>query len=171
MAKRYYGLKKQAEYLRKTSTELLTNSESGLAQTLSRLDRDISKYNRPKYQYQRFQADDLQKLQSREHRALDLLNRQRMAQAAIVGFAAYEMGRLDEDCLWWDVITDGKVKANYIDEVAQFKAMHPEYKYRRMKRKPGETEIVDDGDLELVEDAAYAIANAGLDSDLSSDIS
>ncbi|HMU38044.1 MAG TPA: hypothetical protein PKE31_03445 [Pseudomonadota bacterium] len=170
LAKRYHGLKKQAEYLRKTSSELLANSESSLSQTLSKMDRDIRKHSDPRHAGI-FSDEALHKIVSRQRRSIELLNRQRMAQAAIVGFAAYEMGRLDEDCLWWDVITDGKVKANYIDEVAQFKAMHPEYKYRRMKRKPGETEIVDDGDLELVEDAAYAIANAGLDSDLSPDIS
>ncbi|MBL8635796.1 MAG: hypothetical protein JNM40_21395 [Myxococcales bacterium] len=149
LAKRYYGLRKQTEYLRQTSAQLIDGPKSALEQTMSKLQSDINKYQRPKYAGKRFDLAPFDKMKERERRCLDMMQRKQQAQAAIVSFHAYEHGRLDEDFLWWDLITDGQVKANYIDEVARFKAMHPTYKYRRPKPKlgdetSGEVEFIDD---------------------------
>ena len=103
--------------------------------------------------------------------------RQQQAQTAIIAFQAYEHGRLDEDFLWWDLITDGKVKASYIDEVARFKALHPTYRYRRPKQnKSGIVEDVDDDDLivdddGVIGDAVIAVIGSGNHHERSSDYS
>lgn len=157
LAKRYYGLRKQTEYLRQTSAQLIDGPKSALEQTLSKLQSDINKYQRPKYAGKRFDLAPFDKMRERERRCLDMMKRKQQAQVAIVSFHSYEHGRLDEDYLWWDLITDGKVKANYIDEVAHFKAMHPTYKYRRPKPKTSE-ELSDD--VEFIDDdgdAAVAV--------------
>lgn len=177
MAKRYFGLRKQAEYLRQTSTQLLDNSRPALEQTIQKLDREITKYQRPKYASQRISADQLTKIAERNRRSQEVLARQRDAQTAILAFGAYEMGRLDEDFLWWDLITDGKVKASYIDEVARFKALHPTYRYRRPKQnKSGIVEDVDDDDLivdddGVIGDAVVAVIGSGHHHERSSDFS
>ncbi len=157
LAKRYYGLRKQTEYLRQTSTQLVEGSKSAMEQTLSKLGHEVNKYQRPKYAGKRFDLTQFDKMRERDRRCLDMLQRQQQAQTAIIAFQAYEHGRLDEDFLWWDLVTDGKVKANYIDEVARFKALHPTYKYRRPKAKPsdevsGEVAFIDDDG-----DAAVAV--------------
>ncbi len=162
MAKRFYGLRKQAEYLRQTSSQLLDNARPAIEQSIQKLDREITKYSRPKYAYQRVQNDGFAKLVERQRRTNEILARQRDAQTAILSFQSYQLGRLDEDFLWWDLITDGRVKANYIDEVARFRTLHPSYKYRRPKQpKPGELEEIDDDmlltDDDAVDDAVVAV--------------
>ncbi len=164
MAKRYYGLRKQADYLRQTSSQLLDNARPALEQSIQKLDREINKYSRPKYAYQRVPSDGFAKLAERQRRTSEILARQRDAQTAILAFQSYQLGRLDEDFLWWDLITDGKVKANYIDEVARFRTLHPSYKYRRPKQpKPGELEEIDDDmlltDDDAVDDAVVAVVS------------
>lgn len=161
MAKRYFGLRKQTEYLRQTSSQLLDNTRPAIEQSLTRLQRDITKYQRPKYAGNRFDRDQFQKLGDRNQRCLDLMGRHRQAQQVIVSFHGYENGRLDEDFLWWDLVTDGQLKANYIDEVARFRALHPAYKYRRPKPRQTGEEIDDDGvGVEFIDDdgdAAVAV--------------
>jgi hypothetical protein len=155
MAKRYYGLRKQTEYLRQTGNQLLDNSRPAMEQSVARLQRDINKYQRPKYYGQRFPREALDKLTQRNTRCMSLLERQRQAQTTIISFHSYENARLDDDFLWWDLITDGRIKANYIDEVAHFKALHPTYKYQRPKQKSDE--VVDD-DFEVIDDTDAAVA-------------
>jgi hypothetical protein len=156
MAKRYYGLRKQTEYLRQTSNQLLDNSRPAIEQSLTRLQRDVAKYQRPKYAGQRFSREQFDKLRERERRCQDLLLRQQQAQTAILAFGAYQNARLDDDFLWWDCITDGKIKANYIDEVARFKALHPTYRYRRVKQKQQDQNAEDD-DIELLDDGSDVV--------------
>ena len=158
MAKRYFGLRKQTEYLRQTSSQLLDNTRPAIEQSLARLQRDIAKYQRPKYAGNRFDRDQFQKLGDRNKRCLDLMGRHRQAQQVIVSFHGYEHGRLDEDFLWWDLVTDGQLKANYIDEVARFRALHPAYKYRRPKKRPAGEELDEDGVEFLDDDGDAAVA-------------
>lgn len=139
LAKRYYGLRKQEDYLRQVSTQLLANGRTSLEQSLGRMERSFRKLNANKVMS--YESEDLDKYTVRSTRVQEFSQRYVLASTAIAGFAGYGLGKLSSDFLWWDLITDGKVKANFIDEVARFKALHPDYKYRRPKNQPGDEDM------------------------------
>lgn len=132
LAKRYFGLRKQQDYLRETEKHLLENSRAAIAQTLRSMDRDIAKYDRPKYygsSLPQARFDRLQQWQQRNQRYRGQIDRYNDTQSVIVSFHHYEHGRLDEDFLWWDLITRGRMQGQYIDEVSRFHSHHPHYHY------------------------------------------
>lgn len=132
LAKRYYGLRKQTEYLRDTQKHMIAGSRSSIEQSIQAMDREISKYQRPKYAYSSLPAsrfERLQQWQRRNERCHGQIERFNDTQHVIVSFNHYDHGRLDEDFLWWDLITHGRIQGQYIDEVSRFHIRHPSYRY------------------------------------------
>jgi hypothetical protein len=132
LAKRYFGLRKQQEYLRETQKHFIQNSRASIEQSIKAMDREIAKYERPKYAYSALPTsrfDRLQQWQQRNQRYQGQLERYNDTQHVIVSFNHYDYGRLDEDFLWWDLITRGRLSGQYIDEVSHFHVRHPRYHY------------------------------------------
>ena len=132
LAKRYFGLRKQLEYLRETEKHLIENSRAAVMQTLSAMDRDLNKYRRAKYSGTSLPTarfDRLRQWQQRHQRYRGQIDRYQDTRYTIVSFNQYDYGRLDEDFLWWDLITRGRMNGQYIDEVSHFHSSHPGYRY------------------------------------------
>lgn len=132
LAKRYFGLRKQTEYLRDTQKHMLQDSRAAIEQSIKAMDREIAKYERPKFAYASLPAsrfERLQQWQRRNQRCHGQIERFNDTQHVIVAFNHYDHGRLDEDFLWWDLITHGRLQGQYIDEVSRFHSLHPSYRY------------------------------------------
>ena len=162
MAKRYLGLRKQTSYLRDSGQHLLRNTATPVAQTLQSLEREIQKYQRPKLAGSAVAAERMERLQQLEQRyskCRQQASRYELTSQVVCSFTDYVHGRLDDDFLWWDLMTYAftqrfeapqKIHGYFIPEVAQFHADHPDYHYRGW-----------DGD-EFLSDAEAHAAAAGV---------
>lgn len=146
LAKRYLGLRKQISYLRDSGQHLLRNTAAPVNQTIQSLDREILKYQRPKFTstpVPMTRLERLQKLEQRCHSCRQQARRYEQAGHVIYTFTDYAMARLDDDFLWWDLMTYSfaqryddpyKVHGYFIPEVANFHAAHPDYRYKGWDR-------------------------------------
>ena len=175
MAKRYLGLSKQTSYLRDSGQHLLKNTVAPVEQTISSLDREIVKYQRPKLAYTALPAERMSRLQQmvlRNTKSRQQSERYRQTSVVVYSFDDYRYGRLDDDFLWWDLMahsysqryeTPTKIYGNFIPEVADFRASHPDYRYQSSSS------------LDLLDDAESRAAAASLsqqdDGSSASDIS
>lgn len=142
LAKRYLGLRKQTAYLRDSGQHLLRNTATPVAQTLQSLEREIQKYQRPKLANSAVPAERMARLQQLEQRyskCRQQASRYEVTSQVVCSFTDYVYGRLDDDFLWWDLMTYAftqrfeapqKIHGYFIPEVAQFHADHPDYHYR-----------------------------------------
>ncbi len=146
LAKRYFGLRKQTEYLRESGKHLLQNTTAPIEQTLSSLDRELRKYQKPKAASSAVAIDRLNRLQQLEQRYAKCQQqaaRYQQTSRAVYMFEDYVFGRLDDDFLWWDLIayaftqrseSPDKVYGYFIPEVAEFQQNHPDHHYRGWER-------------------------------------
>ena len=140
LAKRYLGLRKQTSYLRDTGQHLLENTVAPVVQSINSLNREIQKYQRPKLAQSTIPAERMSRLQQMEQRNAKSLQqsvRYQQTSAVVYAFDNYSYGRLDDDFLWWDLMTHSyaqryqtpqRIYGNFIPEVAQFHARHPDYR-------------------------------------------
>lgn len=151
LALRWAGLRKQLDYLKELEVHLLDAKEKAWARELSKLRRKATKYRRPKKRYTRFsQAEFSRTFRDRSSRYAKHWRTYDTSFDAIRGFDRYHEGSLADDCLWWDTICDGRIKGKRLPSVASFRREHPDYAYRRPKRRAMDDEAL----------AAAAIANA-----------
>jgi hypothetical protein len=142
LAKRYLGLRKQTAYLRDSGQHLLQNTSAPVVQTLQQLDREIQKYRRPKLANSSVPAERLGKLRNLELRRTKCqqqTERYRQTNVVVYSFDNYQYGRLDDDFLWWDLMahtyaqqsqSPQRVYGNFLPEVAEFRASHPDYHFQ-----------------------------------------
>jgi hypothetical protein len=132
VAKRWLGLNQKAAYLEQMQAELVDKPELELRTELSRLERDIAKYSRPKKQWEKFPVDKLQKrFRDRSGSWNKHWQRHDAGFDRVVHFDHYDRGSFGRDFLWWDVMTDGRLDGNFIPEVAEFHRLHPDHRYDR----------------------------------------
>ena len=141
LAKRYLGLRKQISYLQDSGQHLLQNTAAPVVQTINTLNREIQKYQRPKLAYSAVPADRLARLRQMEQRnakSRQQSERYQQTSTVVYTFDNYSYARLDDDFLWWDLMTHSysqrydtpqRIYGNFIPEVAQFHASHPDYRY------------------------------------------
>ena len=172
LAKRYLGVRKQVSYLRDSGQHLIRNTATPVNQTIQSLDRELQKYQRPKLANSQVPITRMERLQKLEQRCTSCrqqATRYEQAGEVIYSFTDYTFGRLDDDFLWWDLMTYAfaqrfespqKIHGYFIPEVAQFHSIHPDYHYSGWNR---------DDDLSDAE-ARAAAASIEPDHDRSSDL-
>lgn len=161
LAKRYLGLQKQTEYLQQSSKHLLENSRAPVQQTIAQLDREIQKYSRPKNAGAKLPSERIAQLRLRNTKYQQQATRYQQSRHVIVEFDDYDHGCIDDDYLWWDLITEsyrhrhgqhyGHMHGSYIDEVSDFRSRHPDHHFQRPD------------DWHDADDAAAASAGTGTD--------
>ena len=119
--RRVVGLKKKQEYLTALSREQLRGPLNDINALRSKLQRDRAKLARPKNLHRqwsqhdydrRFGVDRSGKWSKRRDRIED-------ARTHIVRYEAYDRWDPYSDILWWDLMTDGRIDGNFIDEVRE----------------------------------------------------
>lgn len=147
LAKRYLGLRKQITYLRDSAQHLIRNTAAPINQTIQSLDREILKLQRPKISNTQVPITRMERLQKLEQRCTSCrqqASRYQQAGQVIYSFVDYSFGRLDDDFLWWDLMTYAfaqrfeapqKIHGYFIPEVAQFHSLHPDYRYQGWDRE------------------------------------
>jgi hypothetical protein len=156
LAKRYHGLRKQTAYLRDSGQALRNTAVHPLLQSLQSLDREIVKYQRPRMAnalVARDQLGRLKRLEERGARYRQTASRFQQTQTVICSFHDYQHGRLDDDYLWWDLMTYSytqrhhqphRAYGQFIPEVGQFRSEHPDYHFAG----PARSEFADDADAQ-----------------------
>lgn len=158
LAKAWAGLRKQAFYMAQLRVHKLDEPEGSLEKELAKLRRKQLKYRRPKHAYTRFSASDFQRqFKDRRPRFQKHWKRYDRAYSSVWRFDRYDRGALRDDFLWWDLMTDGRVRGDFIPEVHRFHQAHPSYRYER----PG-----GDDDEALAAAAVAGADLAGLDEGL-----
>ncbi|KAF0240008.1 MAG: hypothetical protein FD167_4265, partial [bacterium] len=96
-----------------------------------KLNRKVIKYQRPKYNYYSVPDRDAQILYADPRdRLFQRRNKFWKSYDVVYGFDDYNYYDYQKDMLWWDLMTDGEIDGNYINEVSYFYSNHPNYHYQ-----------------------------------------
>jgi hypothetical protein len=132
MAKRVSGLGHKLAYLDRLGETHLQRTGAELRTSLAKVTRDVEKYQRPKYFHAQFPAQAYQqRFRPRGQRWAKSFQRYSLASDTVYAFDRYDQGRLMQDFLWWDLMTDGRLDGDFIPEVVEHRRRHPEYRYTR----------------------------------------
>lgn len=131
LTKRFAGLRHKVEYLDAISRERLEPTEQSLLQERDRLRKEDMKLQRPKHACDTFPAAVVaHRFQGRHEKTMQNLDKVQNQSTMVYRFNDYDQGRLVSDFLWWDLMTGGLHRADYIPEVRDFRASHPDWRYR-----------------------------------------
>ena len=132
LAKRCWGLRQQILYADRLTEKHLDAPAADLRTALGKLDRDVTKYSRPKNQWATIPGEAFERrFQSRAPRFQKGFLHYQRAYGSVYGFQSYDRGSLASDYLWWDLMTDGRIDGDFIPEVQHFRQRNPEYVYER----------------------------------------
>ncbi|MBC8102996.1 MAG: hypothetical protein H7Z41_10460 [Cytophagales bacterium] len=144
------GLEHQVEYLQ----SLRVKVEQDAAEVEERAaklrgERDRYQSNLYRYRNKSFSNDQFDKRFRRDARYDKLYTRYRRTGDTVYVFSDYNRPSALESFLWWDVITDGRLDGNFIPQVQEYAAAHPEYQYDRsvFAESPGGNSSGDSGDF------------------------
>jgi hypothetical protein len=105
-----------------------------LQERAGKLATERQRYDADRYRYRnkRFTQEQFDKrFDRRRIERYDVLyNRYDRAGTTIYVFDDYYRASPLEEFLWWDVMTDGRLDGNFIPEVQEYHAMHPDYSYQ-----------------------------------------
>jgi hypothetical protein len=126
------GLLKKAEYLDAVAGRQAAEHRAALVEEDRALKRDLDKLARPKNAGRQFPDDKFQKrFVDRPARMRKLWQRTSRTYDTVYVFDRWDRGRLVDDFLWWDLMTDGRLDGNFIPDVQRFHTGHPDYAYDR----------------------------------------
>ncbi len=132
MAKRVSGLGHKLTYLDQLTQAHLDKADQELRAMLARTERDIMKYQRPKYYAAQIPAQVFQqRFRPRGPRYQKVWHRYEHAYDTVYGFDRYDTARLAGDFLWWDLMTDGRIDGDFLPEVYEHRRRNPSYRYVR----------------------------------------
>lgn len=158
LVKRVSGLAHKERYLDEVAAKQLADIAQDLETERTKLGRTAEKYRRPKMAGATLPVETFRsRFEGRSERYRRRLERSDRYRQTIDGFDDYDRGRFANDFLWWDVMTDGRLDGDFIDDVATFRRDHPGYRYERFGH--------------LDDDAAAAALDADRTRNLGTDIS
>jgi hypothetical protein len=161
--KRYWGLRQQLLYLDRLTEKHLDAPAADLRAAITKLDRDVTKYSRPKNQWAVIPGDVFERrFQSRAPRFQKNWQRYQHSYTSVYAFHTYDRGSLASDFLWWDLMTDGRADGDFMPEVQRFRQHNPGYQYQRPADDDDPVGGLDDAaDIDAA--AAVAGTDGGLD--------
>ncbi len=131
MAKRWSGITKQIEYLDAIKLRQILPLKARIEDDIRSLDRDITKYSRPKKAFSVFPKDKFHaRFVERPAKLRKHITRTSTAHTTVYSFNQYDRANLVSDFLWWDLMTDGRIDGDFIPEVKTYYAGHPGYSYQ-----------------------------------------
>jgi len=137
LIKRLDGVEKQMTYTKSMAEHRLQEERRYLSEQLTRLDRKITKYSRPKYANAWIPPNEAQ-VWLRDPRERLVAQRERFWRQydRVATYDRYDRYDFAADMLWWDVMTDGRLDGDFIPEVYQYRQAHPGYTYVRPAESP-----------------------------------
>ena len=154
--KKELGLKKQIQYLKELTISRVNASTQQVVHEVEKIDRKIHKLEmkrmrgKPKW----YSQDDLDRMRSvkAEKWAKRKLKTEKIRRK-ISDFKRYEDGSIQEDFLWWDLITNSSY-GDDIYEVHEHRQRFPDWDHRR-HRDPWDSDDDRDSDhVGVIDDAA-----------------
>jgi len=134
LLKTIVGLGKKREYLFELARTQLDPLDNQVRRDLSKLERDLRKYSRPKKSGTRFPAAKFQhRFRDRRPRYSKLWSRYDRTYSTIYVFDDYGRSSFYRDFLWWDLMTDGRIDGSFCREVRDFHQHHPHYRWDRSR--------------------------------------
>lgn len=129
LAKRWHGLAHKLLYIDKIAEAELNPLKGEAQHMLMKLDRDITKYSRPKNAYAQIPGEVFERrFQSRRPRYERGFDRFRTTYDTVYAFDRFDAVSLAQNFLWWDLMTDGRIDGDFIPEVASFHGRHQSYR-------------------------------------------
>lgn len=124
--RRIAGLKKKKEYLKALQDQQLKTSLTDLDAMRRKLYADRQKLNRPKNLHRSWTDDEYRRRFGVDRRPKWQKRRERWEQTrtTVVHFHDYDRWSPTSDLLWWDVMSDGRLDGNFIDEVRSRPSTH-----------------------------------------------
>lgn len=131
LAKRWSGLAAKLVYIDRIAEAELGPMQAAIGASLQKLDRDITKYSRPKNAYAQIPGEAFERrFQSRQDRYTRGWDRFKRSYDAVYSYDRFDAVNLAQSFLWWDVMTDGRLDGDFIPEVASFHGRNPGYRYQ-----------------------------------------
>lgn len=129
--KRVLGLAAKQRYLEALGKQLVQQPRAQLEVALAKNQREIAKKQRPKqYHAQHSVADFGKRFGVRQDAWDKRRDRYARARGQLLDFSDYSRAEFARDFLWWDLMTDGRLDGDFIDEVATYRRSHGERRSR-----------------------------------------
>jgi hypothetical protein len=121
------GLEKKIEYLEALTRQYVDSDAEALLDRITGLEKKVQKYSRPKNRSARIPAAEADRwLKDPTPKVRERWGRYRTAHTRVYSFNRYDDYDFFSNYLWWDVMTDGELDGNFINEVSDYRAEHPE---------------------------------------------
>ncbi len=128
LLKQALGLERKLAYLDEIVEKQAAPLRQALAEERRKIGRDLAKYSRPKNAHARVPRDKFERrFHERPAKLRKGLSRAGHSYETVHHFDRWDRGRLVEDFLWWDVMTDGRLDGDFIPEVRRFHQAHPDW--------------------------------------------
>lgn len=129
--KKLDGVEKKLSYLKEMVTHQQQQEKAVLEEYAYKLNRKVIKYQRPKYHYYTVPDRDAAILYvDPKEKLFNKRNKFWKSYDNVYEFDDYDYYDYQKDMLWWDLMTDGQLDGNYIQEVNYFYSSHPGYRYQ-----------------------------------------
>ena len=131
---RFSGLRAKSDYLLGIQNLQVRPLLNSLREESRKLERQYYKYQRPKNSGTRFPLDKAEKsLVQRGPKIQQRISHVEQLHQRVSGFDQFQLVQWVGPILWWDVFTDGRLDGSFLPEVARFRQMHPDYRFKRLK--------------------------------------
>jgi hypothetical protein len=129
--KKLDGIEKKLNYLKEMVAHQQQQEKAVLEEYLYKLSRKVTKYQRPKYYHYTVPDRDAAILYiDPKEKLFHKRNKFWKSYDVIFDFDDYDYYDYQKDMLWWDLMTDGEIDGNYIQEVNYFYSRRPDYQYQ-----------------------------------------
>lgn len=125
---RLSGLDAKRQYLVQTARNYLQEPRQQVADAIARNERDIAKLSRPKNASRTFPAAQMEKrFRDRGPAVRKRQMRYGDTRTQLIAFDSYDRGRMIDNFLWWDIMTDGRLDGSFIPAVHQHHTQYGAY--------------------------------------------
>lgn len=126
LAKRVFGLAAKLTYLDRLAETYLLKPQAEMNAALAKIDRELSKYSRPKHAQAMIPAEKFhRRFPGKPLRWTKGWRRYQDAADTIYVFDRYDRGSFARDFLWWDLMTDGRIDGDFIPEIGWHRRHYP----------------------------------------------
>lgn len=131
LIKKLEGVEKKLTYLKEMVANQEQQEKAVLQEYLFKLNKKVMKYQRPKYYHYTVPNRDAAILyMDPKEKLFNKRNKFWKHYDVVFDFDDYDYYDYQKDMLWWDLMTDGELDGNYIQEVNHFYSNHPGYHYQ-----------------------------------------
>ncbi|MBI4852350.1 MAG: hypothetical protein HY819_11190 [Acidobacteria bacterium] len=131
LIKKLDGVEKKLNYLKEMVAYQQQQEQTALQEYIYKLNKKVVKFQRPKYYHYTVSSRDAAILYiDPKEKLFHKRNKFWKSYDVVFDFDDYDYYDYQKDMLWWDLMTDGEIDGNYINEVNHFYSNHPGYSYR-----------------------------------------